>query len=252
MKKERNLLKLMSDGECAIAYRQSLVSADKHRDIAISIAKAEQYGISVSHLILGTEEMVKALLLLIQSIGIEVRNVPSVHLFFTDHIIKHNLAVYLNMMYSVIKPFMGIIYKKREEIHNPNTKQEYTQVEKAILSKDEKRLKVIFKDLPGMFDWWDEANKMKNRGFYVDYSTSIETPMQVTYEEYREALTITDEFRMQLQEIFKYFESLTEDQQKETARNAKQFGFTKIIVQINEARKEQRKMEQNPPNFKFT
>ncbi|MEO5643972.1 MAG: AbiV family abortive infection protein [Bacteroidia bacterium] len=252
MKKERNLLKLMSDAECGEAYRQSLISAGKHRETATSIAKSEQYGISVSHLILGTEEMVKALLLQIQSIGIDVRNVPSVYLFFTDHIIKHNFAIYLNAMYSIIKPFMGIVYKKREEIHNPGTKQEYTQVEKAILSKDEKRLKVIFKDIPGMFDWWDEANKMKNRGFYVDYTTSLETPMQVTKEEYHEALKVTDEFGIQIGDIFSYFEKLTEDQRKETAANAKQLGFTKIIVQIIEARKEQRKNEQKPPNFKFT
>jgi AbiV family abortive infection protein len=249
MKKERNLLKVLSNADCDKAYKEMLINADKHRELALTIAKSGQYGSGVSHLILGTEEVVKALLLQIQSIGINIRDIPGVYLFFTDHIIKHNFAILTNLMYKPIKLFMGLVYKMREEIHNPEIKQEYTEDEKAVLSKDENRIKVIFKNLPELFNWWEEANKAKNKGFYVDYSHSLETPMQVTDDEFRQALKITDEFRTQIFEVVEYFEKMTEQDRLETVENAKKHDFTQILLQVIEARKEQKRLEQNPPKF---
>lgn len=251
MKKERNLLKLLSNEECYGAYKNAFATADVHRVSAQSIAGNGHFGTAVSHLVLGTEELTKGLLLFLQSFSIDVRNVPSIHLFFSDHILKHQFAIYVNTMYPMLKLFMGVVYKMKEELHNPDANIEYTPLEEAFLSKDQKRIQAAFKDMPEMFDWWDEANKMKNKGFYVDYTNSLETPMQVKEHEYLQAISITENFRTQLEEIISYFEKMSAEDRLETAKNAKAFNFSKLLTPIIEARKEQRKNEGKPPKFNF-
>jgi AbiV family abortive infection protein len=246
MKKERNLLKLLSKEECYDAYKHSFETANIHKVSANSIALNGHYGTAVSHLILGTEELTKGLLLFIESFGLEVRKTPSIHLFFTDHILKHQFAIYFNMLYPAMKLFMGFIKKKREEIHNPGIKQEYSSMEKAIMSKNEKRVRPMFKDLPEMFDWWDEANKMKNKGFYVDYSTCLETPMQVEKNEYLQAVNVTEIYKKQLDELISLFENFSKEERIEISENAKAMSISKLLSPIIEARKQQRTNEQNP------
>jgi len=252
MARERNILKMLSNEQCFDAFKEAFDTAAKHKESAESIAKNGQYGMGISHLILGIEELVKGLLFRIQSLDIDVRNVPGIHLFFTDHILKHQFATDINMMYVIIKPFMGIINKMKEDLHNPESNIEYTDTEKAIISKDEKRIHAVFRNLPEMIDWWDEANIMKNKGFYVDYTTRLETPMQVEAKEYIQAVEITEIFKSQIFEFIAYFDRLTDEEKKEAAKNAKKYNFTNLLVKIIEARKEQKKLENKLHKIKFT
>lgn len=252
MKKERNLLKQLTDTECYDAYKKAFQTADVHKSMAESGSKDGHYGTAVSHLILGTEELTKGLLLYVQSFGISIRNVPGIYNFFFDHILKHQFAIYVNMMYPTLKLFMGVVRKMHTEIHHPEIKVEYTPIEKAFLSQDGKRLQAAFRNLPEMFDWWDEANKMKNRGFYVDYTISLETPMQVEQHEYEQAVVITNNYRKQLEEIIAIFENMSPEDKVETVANDKKMKFSKMIIPILEARKQQRQEERNPTPFTFT
>lgn len=252
LKKERNLLKLLSDQECYEGYKKAFETANVHNISADSIAKNGHYGTAVSHLILGTEELTKGLLLFAQSFGINVRNVPGIHLFFSDHVLKHQFAIYVNTMYPTLKLLMGVIRKMHTEIHYPEKKVEYTSVEKAFLSKDEKKLHAAFRNLPELLDWWDEANSNKNKGFYVDYKTSLETPMQVEQKEYDQAVFISNAYKKQLEEIIAVFENMSPEEKSETIANDKKMKFSKFIVPIIEARKKQRQEEKNPQPFNFT
>lgn len=195
MNKERNLLKLLSDKECIQASGEAIKNAKIHKQTAESTAVYENYGIAVSHLILSTEELIKGLLLYTQGLGLDVRNISGIHLFFTDHIIKHRLATLVSTFYPILQLFMGIIYKMRDKLHNPDLEVEYTENENALLNRDETKMEAIFSDISEMMDWWDEANENKNKGFYVDYSKMLETPMQVTKLEYTQAFTITDSLK---------------------------------------------------------
>ena len=103
MNKERNLLKLLKDDQCLIAFKEAIINASDHLESSKAIAEIGKYGIAISHLVLGTEEIIKGFLLRLQSIGINLRNIPSIHLYFTDHIIRHKLAVHLNLLYTLIE-----------------------------------------------------------------------------------------------------------------------------------------------------
>lgn len=247
MKKERNLLKLLSDEECLDASKKAILTADLHKKSAETLSKNGDYGIPVSHLIISTEQSVIGILLYLQHLGMNVRNVPSVHMFFTDHIIKHRLATMISLMYPMLKLFMGFAQKVKEKLHNPNAHIEYSEEEEALISKDENKIQHIFKDLPEMLDWWDEANTQKNKGFYVDYSDSLETPMQVSDLEYIRAIVIVDNFQKQISEILSYLEKATEEDKKEFKMNSKEYGIDKILLPVIEARKKEiRYKDKNP------
>lgn len=247
MKKERNLLKLLTDEECLDASKKAFLTADLHKKSAETLSKDGDYGIPVSHLILSTEQTVIGILLYLQHLGLNVRNIAGVHMFFTDHIIKHRLATMISFMYPILKLFMGFVQKTKEKLHNPNAHIEYTENEKAFMSKDEKRIQHIFKDLPEMMDWWEDANMQKNKGFYVDYSESLETPLEVSELEYKRAFAIVDNFQRQVSETVSYFEKTTEDDKQEIKKNSKKYGIDKILLPVIEARKKEiRDKNKNP------
>jgi hypothetical protein len=239
MKKEHNLLKLLTDDECLDASKKAFVAADLHKKSAQTLSKDRDYGIPVSHLILSTEQTVIGILLYLQSLSLNVRNVAGIHMFFTDHIIKHQLVKMISIVYSMLKPFMGLIQKEKEKLHNPGSNIQYTDVEKAIMSKDEKRIQEIFEDLPDMLDWWDNANMQKNKGFYIDYSVRLETPMEVTELEYKRAFIVVDNFQKQISETISYFEKSTDADRTDIRKNSNKFGVDKMLLQIIEARKKE-------------
>jgi HrpA-like RNA helicase len=247
MKNERNLLKLLSDEECLNASKKAFLTADLHKKSAETLAKDRYYGIPVSHLILSTEQSVVGILLYIQHLGMNVRNIAGVHMFFTDHIIKHRLATMISFMYPMLKLFMGLVQKTKEKLHNPDAQIEYSEEEEALMSKDEKRVQNIFKDLPEMLDWWDDANMQKNKGFYVDYSESLETPLEVSELEYKQAFVIVDNFQKQISETVGYFEKTTEKDKQEIKKNSKKYGIDKILLPVIETRKKEiRDKDKNP------
>jgi AbiV family abortive infection protein len=240
MKKERNLLNLLSDEKCLDASKEAFINANNHKQSAELIAKNKQYGMAVSILILSTEELVKGILLYIQYLSIDIRNISGVYLFFTDHIIRHRLATMINLMYPMLKLIMGIVFKTKEKLHNPESNIQFTNEENAIIYEDENEIKNLFKDLPAMMDWWDEANMNKNKGFYVDYSNSLETPMQVSELEYNQAFVITNIFHKQILDIVYQLEKATDEDKKEIKRNQKDYNIDEILLPIIEERKKEK------------
>jgi AbiV family abortive infection protein len=239
MKKERNLLKVLSDKECLNASKKSLTNADNHKQSAVTIAKNGNYGLAVSVLILSTEELTKAILFYIQHLSIDLRNIPGIHLFFSDHIIKHRLATVTNFMYPIVKIVVGFVSKEAEKLDNPEATVEHTDEEIAFMSKDENKIKNLFKNFTEMIDWWEEANTQKNKGIYVDYTVSLETPMQVTEMEYNQAFKIADTFQKQILDILSHLEELTEEDKKDILEKSDK--FNEILVPIIESRKQEMK-----------
>lgn len=241
MKKERNLLKLVSDADCINASKAAFTNGGNLKVIAEESSNKGLYGNATSNLILSTEEIVKGVLFYAQYLGIDLRNIPSIHLFFTDHITKHRFATFLSMMLPLMNLFMGYIKKSKEKLHNPNSNIHYTEAEKAIISQDKSKIQEIFKDLPEMLEWWEDANRQKNKGLYVDYSKSLETPMQITESEYKQALKLVNTFENEVLEAILYFDNLTIQQKKQLIISNKRSDLHKMIIPIIEARKRERK-----------
>lgn len=238
MKTERNLLKAIKAHEYLEASKKTFESAKIHKDTAEIISKAGHYGIPVSHLILSTEQSVSGIIIYAQHFGFDLKNIRGMHLFFTDHIVKHNFARLVSTTYPFIEFMMELVAKARDQISG---RIKITGSEETIVREAKKEGIALFKTLPEMLDWWDNANIQKNKGFYVDYSNSIETPMQVTEDEYLVAHRIVENFQNQILQIVQYLESIPEEN-KEVFKNTK---LEERIAEIIASRREEMK-NRNP------
>jgi AbiV family abortive infection protein len=217
----------MKASEYLEAAKKNFESAEMHKKAAETASETGQYGIPVSLLILSTEQSISGILIYAQHFGFKLKDIPRIHLFFSDHIIKHRLAILISVVYSSMKIMMETVEKSRDQISG---RIKITGYEETFVREAKKEAFALFRTLPEMFDWWDNANLQKNRGFYVDYSNSIETPMQVTENEYIVAHRIVENFQHQILQIFQYLESIPEEN-KEVVKNTKiEERITEIIA----------------------
>jgi hypothetical protein len=59
MRRERNLLKVLTDEECLSASKETFANSSILKQSAEALAESGHYGIAISHLVLSTEELVK-------------------------------------------------------------------------------------------------------------------------------------------------------------------------------------------------
>lgn len=134
-------------------------SAEEHRLCARLMAGKEIYGIANSHLILGSEEAVKAILIIFKLTGMPL-NVSSIEPFFKDHLTKHKQG--LNMMLEVARagelPNLTILASRFVKLVE----------KKATMNDTMKNLIPLLRPLNNIDQWWLTANGKKNNGFMSD------------------------------------------------------------------------------------
>lgn len=231
----------MSNASCARAYRAAMKNAEQHADSSKRIARGKHYGHAVSHLVLSTEESVKALLYCGQSMGINIRQIKGIQMFFTDHIVRHQFATIFHAMSFIIEPMVSLFMKMRDELHEPEIKIPRNKVERAIESRDQNKLMVVFSDFPQMMDWWDDADRQKNRGNYVDYEGDVESPSDVTRAEYLMAKKITQKFRDDVNRLIASMEKASPADKKYISGPEIQQTVAELLQKLIDHRKDQRK-----------
>jgi len=166
-------------------------NANVHLKVAESAAKHKMYGIANSHLILCSEEAIKGYIVFSRHYDRELI-VEDFDKYFSDHRFKHQMIKdmfhfinFLSEMYNVLlNPILELVKtKKRKETS-----------EEEILAARDKGVEALiswFKSLPSIEhneQWWNEANKSKNKGFYINLlNNKWQTPFEVTMEEYEKS-----------------------------------------------------------------
>jgi AbiV family abortive infection protein len=239
---KRNPLEGLTQENAKKAYLQTLNSVDIHIRSAQLIAADGIYGGAVTHLVLSTEEMVKGLLFYLESLGTDINKIPSINLFFSDHVVRHYFTVLFSMLNRIIKPLVALILKSKEEIHNSGIEIEYTEEEKVILSKDPKRIMGNFYDIKTMLDWWDEANNKKNGGLYVDVvGKDIFSPADVNEAEYIRAKKIAQQFRADVVSLIDEIDNGSAKEKKEFVKAFKKNEMANLISKVIQARQHEKK-----------
>lgn len=135
------------------------------KDAKTLIRVRESYSTAVPLLVLSAEEAVKAFLILLHSQGYKVYQLDSARKFFSDHIIRHKIAMMLEAAMFMID--IDAIIKEK--------KIEGTTIR-------------VFREL---FYTWERIdilklfNEYKNKGFYVDYIDGLKVPKyQIEEEDY--------------------------------------------------------------------
>jgi AbiV family abortive infection protein len=166
-------------------------NAKQLRKDAILIASTNKsYSSATSLLILSSEEIIKAILVLLHSEGYKVYKINDARKFFFDHKIRHQLAQLIEMTAGFIESLDK--YKNQEPTKLINTKSEgwnsflngIFDLAKVIapITKSTERIKDL-----------ENFNDNKNNGLYVGYKDKLIVPQdKVTETDYRKTKEIVD------------------------------------------------------------
>lgn len=171
------------------------------------------YSKAISLRILGAEEYIKCLCILLDGYGCNTRNIPKVKNIFSRHISKHKISRDFLPVWSIVKYLISF------RITNSRRKN-LTILAKTFLSAltaSNKR------------DWWYEANILKNDGLYVDYKNIIVSPSRFTSSDYESAKRYTTEMPSILKSLQDHLRGLTKKELEEFRENFKVAEFDKLI-----------------------
>ncbi len=172
-----------------IANSQALL---KTADFA---AKEKEYGIACALNILSAEEAIKAVLLLAKHYDL-AKDIPNFGKMFRDHTIKHE---HLKTVFRIKQVFLNHIIKEYghtieifEKVESlPKLSQEAFKKKFGFFYSIMDKIKTILNEGINENDsneWWDIANKEKNKGFYVDnINSSWHNPKETPVEKYNSA-----------------------------------------------------------------
>ncbi|RFZ94141.1 AbiV family abortive infection protein [Mucilaginibacter conchicola] len=185
--KPTNLFRSLDAEGCKHIYPKVKKNADRHFNAAELLVQSGDYANSVAHLILGSEELIKSFVLVLQAYEFPVKKIANYDKLFTHHTARHNL---LKEFYSVYRFIRGIV-------EWPEWKQG-----QSFLSNFSKVLSYsvnILNNSIANYEWWDKADQMKQHCFYLDYnSRGTVDPISIDHNAFETTRTITHKFREDL------------------------------------------------------
>jgi len=169
-----------------------------YSDIA---SQNKDFGFAISHLVLGAEEMIKALILVCLHGDINFIDRKEKESIFRHHTFKH-----IN-----IREFLFALTKKSQEdyetnileytIHPEKCKNKY-QITSIFLSKCLNLGVIEEKEIDNLMRLLDSANDFKNKGIYVDYRFNWKTPSDISEKTYKEFETLANKLTSFIEPIF--------------------------------------------------
>lgn len=181
-------------GAC-FSYENSL----RHIKYSNIAANESDYGFAVSHLILGIEELIKALLLVCCDGNRYFLSTNEKERVFAQHNFKH-----LNIK----QLFTSLSDENIEEYHeNPFSTYVLDNSNKFqstahFLSKGLSIGTLGENELETLISLLDKANDFKNKGFYVDYRGGWKLPEEIEIDTYTKYKDLTDKLVRFIQPIF--------------------------------------------------
>ena len=88
----------ISPEKCLNSYTELLENSDRHFYIATLIADKDEFGMAISHLILGSEELVKAIIIYLDGFGLNIRTIKGVNVLFNHHKPRHYISSMVSMI----------------------------------------------------------------------------------------------------------------------------------------------------------
>jgi AbiV family abortive infection protein len=182
--------------------RLSLQNARRHRAGANLLASEGHYGLAVSHLVLATEEAIKSISFLVIALGLRLPE-PDVRKILTNHRARHLLAAASQVIASFTPSAVAAIKDAMGDEIPPDPQ--------LLLGMMTDQFRGFQSYLEGPHDpmllreieWWQSADRLKQRGLYADYSGGEwQTPDAIAEDEFVLATNIVDGFFSQLEAVF--------------------------------------------------
>lgn len=180
---------------------ESYENGKRHFQYSNYASQNKDYGFAISHLVLGAEEMIKALILICLHGNLHFIDTKEKESIFRHHTFKH-----IN-----IKEFLSSLTNGVQEDYESN-RIEYTcypekcnnkyQATSIFLSKTLNLGVIEETEIDKLIRLLDFANDFKNKGFYVDYRFDWKTPSDISKDTYEEFEFLTNRLTNFIEPIF--------------------------------------------------
>lgn len=167
-------------------------------DAILIAANNKSYSSATSLLVLSSEEVIKAILVLLHSQEYKVYQIKDARKFFTDHKVRHEIATILEVINGIAAGLTTIDQKKEVlEVTSRNNYSFLTKLKNGLISVTDllepisnslERIKAV-----------KEFDALKNKGLYVDYRDQLIIP-QTAIKQYTFRKT-----KDSVDQIFKYY-----------------------------------------------
>ena len=145
------------------------------KDALLIAANNKSYSSATSLLVLSSEEVIKAILVLLHSQEYKVYQIKDARKFFTDHKVRHEIATILEFLNGIAAGLMTIDQKKEVlEVASSNNDSFLTKLKNGLNSVKDflepignslERIKTV-----------QGFDTLKNKGLYVDYKDQLIIP----------------------------------------------------------------------------
>lgn len=211
--KQHTTFKTISDPECLRIYPAVAANAQEFYRSGEILCGEGLYGKAISMLILGAEEYVKALCLMLDGYGCNTRKIQGMEKIFFTHDPRHRLSRDFLTVWTVLSEFLSISASKS---FASNVKQAISGIVNLITADDQR-------------EWWLSADKFKQNGFYVDYIDEPWTPATLNRTDYEKAWSYTREIPVVFKKLSHYLSGLTPGEVKQFVADFKMADFESLI-----------------------
>jgi AbiV family abortive infection protein len=179
----------ISSKECGDVYKDILLHSEQKWESGKRLAETNDFGGAISIAIISIEELIKALIVFIDSKGFEFRKVKGMNTFFTNHQIRYFLAylifamgIFGDEIFKLIKTLSKnpkLIAKLNQSLkeNNPRFKRNMLiyLARKIILLRKE-------------FEWFSKVDVFRQEGFYSDFHNTLKSPLKISPAEYEDVI----------------------------------------------------------------
>jgi AbiV family abortive infection protein len=205
----------ISQEECQQYYPKTLENAQRKWQASEDIAASGDYGTAVSLAIVSIEELVKTVILSLDSNGFRFRKIRGVETLFRNHQIRYFVSYLMFIINIIGEEFVSIIKKyvdnpEQFEIDFKNIKDD----EEAFYKRIEPYLKEKIKMVKTELDWFAKIDLFRQDGFYSDFQDVYKDPIHISHEQYLEVIGRLRKVRMSCLMVIEF--NKTNDSSSET------------------------------------
>ena len=237
----------MSKKDCLVHYHDVFQTSESNWKSGIILARENQFGNAMSMAIISSEELVKAVIILLDGKGFEFRRVQGMDALFANHQIRYVIQ-YAMLVLNIFTEELKTHFIKFKE--DPVAGMAFFNGLKAndinFVSKLEKYGLETMARLIAEFEWFSKVDIYRQQCFYSDYEDQLKTPISIDADTYKQAFLRLEKVRTVGQELIRTLESpdnLYVDHLNNMRRDFKQ---KKTYAQIGNSLAVLRQTRENP------
>ncbi len=165
--------------------KQVLANSEIKWHSGLKLAEIQDFGGATSMAIISVEELVKSLVIYLDGIGFEIRNVKGINRIFRNHQVRYIIAYAMFVMSVFGDEIIKWLLEYRDK------PEEIEKFHSAIVNNEKKlKSKVMFYFfrklilLKKEFKWFSQVDVFRQDGFYCDYHEQLKTPISITKKDY--------------------------------------------------------------------